>query len=271
LEIPVESVNKEHSIEDNYGFDNLCLFNMSSINENPPLCTSVKINNEIINMQLDSGSSVSVIGEQTFNKLWPKGCNLLECKQNIVTWSCEKLSVKGYFYVLVEHKNDFIELPIVVLNQPGPSILGRNWFKPLNIQVNIECQINIEETPREQQEKEVQKATTTFIPVLAETIAQHTSQDEELRRIMERVQEAASHSANNNEFMVCSDILFFKNKIVLPKSLIHTILNNYHELYHLGINDMKTMIKFTYFWSTMESDIKNKLLNCDQCKFKCQN
>ncbi|XP_065892760.1 uncharacterized protein [Dysidea avara] len=71
-----------------------------------PLVVSVKLNNVDLKMQLDTGTSISIISEATYNRLWPQGKTpaIQESHVKLKTYSGERLTVKEVIKVEVQYR-----------------------------------------------------------------------------------------------------------------------------------------------------------------------
>jgi hypothetical protein len=122
-------------------FDNLALYHMSQVSEDeeedvlPPIILPLLIDNKYVNMEVDSGAASSIIGIDTYNKLWPEGLQLYDIDRNLHTWSKELLQVKGCATVKVELNGKIHKLPLIIMFKAGPCFLGRNWFTALQINI----------------------------------------------------------------------------------------------------------------------------------------
>jgi hypothetical protein len=66
--------------------------------------------------------SVTIIGEQTYEKTWPQGTLLLHPSTvKLRTYTGEELTVLGSASVTVEYKEQKETLPLVVVEGDGPS------------------------------------------------------------------------------------------------------------------------------------------------------
>ena len=97
--------------------------------------SDVKVNNVDLKMELDTGASVSIISEATYNRLWPQGQApvLQESHVRLKTYSGEQVPVKGVMDVTVQVNEQTKQLPLVVACGNGPSLLGRDWFMTLKL------------------------------------------------------------------------------------------------------------------------------------------
>jgi len=94
-----------------------------------PLLVTVSINNASLEMEVDTGASVSIISEETYNHLWSQADAppLQESSVKLKTYSGEQIHVKGSTTVTVIYKEETKQLPLVVANGSGPSLMGRDW------------------------------------------------------------------------------------------------------------------------------------------------
>ncbi|UYV72072.1 hypothetical protein LAZ67_9001730 [Cordylochernes scorpioides] len=98
-----------------------------------------------IDMQIDSGTSRSIISERTFKALW---------KNNFFyQWDQRGLQVKGSFLANVKFKNKKAKLPLLVVTSVGPSLIGWNWFYALSVEVEIVQSISAVQEQRNDQER----------------------------------------------------------------------------------------------------------------------
>ena len=70
-----------------------------------PLVVHVSINKAEVAMEVDTGTSASIISEETYNRLWSKD-NALQLKQSDVklrTYSGEQLTIKWSIDVTVQY------------------------------------------------------------------------------------------------------------------------------------------------------------------------
>lgn len=57
-------------------------------------------------------------------------------------------------------------------------------------------------------------------------------------------------------------------QIIVPKSMRHDVLHNYHDIptaAHLGTAKMQGRIQQAFYWPTMKDDIKQYCRSCDKC------
>ena len=92
---------------------------------------SFTIQDQVIDLELDTGASMSVINENTYNQL--KNSAVLKKTQMILrTYSGEKIIPIGMIDVSVIYQNREHKLPLVVV-PGGPNLLGRNWLREIRL------------------------------------------------------------------------------------------------------------------------------------------
>ena len=71
-----------------------------------PLKVTVNVDSSELELEVDTGASVSIISEKTYNRLWPeRKPTLEESTITLRTYSGEQLAVKGTINVDVEYKD----------------------------------------------------------------------------------------------------------------------------------------------------------------------
>ena len=86
-------------------------------------------------MELDTGASVSIISEATYNHHWPQrqAPALRESHVKLKTYSGEQVAVKGVMDVTVQYNEQTEQLQLVVARGNGSSSLGRDWLMTLKL------------------------------------------------------------------------------------------------------------------------------------------
>ena len=100
-----------------------------------PYTTTVCLNGTTLQMEIDTGSALTLISETTFSKLWPKGHSphLESTSIRLQTYSGEELKVVGRMVVRVRCGEQEEDLGLVVVGGNGPSLLGRDWLGRLRL------------------------------------------------------------------------------------------------------------------------------------------
>ena len=100
----------------------------------PPYQVPLILNNGIsYQMELHTGTSVTLMSETECNKLFPRA-PLKKSSMLLRTYSGECLPVIGEMEVRVQYRPQDHNLVLTVVAGSGPSLLGRNWLQ--NIQLN---------------------------------------------------------------------------------------------------------------------------------------
>ena len=112
------------------------MYNVASSTEkkqphHPPIHVKVDLNGRSHTFELDTGASVSVCSERTYQRLWPSGERppIEPFSGRLRTYSGENLRVVGKITVCAQYRADRVTLPLVVLCGDGPSLLGRDWLR----------------------------------------------------------------------------------------------------------------------------------------------
>jgi hypothetical protein len=81
-----------------------------------------------VNMEVDTGATVSVISEESYQFLFPDKV-LQKCTMALKTYTGEPMQICGEVQVTVRYQEQGPhELPLVVIKGRGPTLLGRNWL-----------------------------------------------------------------------------------------------------------------------------------------------
>ena len=96
-----------------------------------PIEVEVSINGEPVTMQVDTGASRSVMSKRLFKSL-PVQPPLQPPDRALLTYTQEEVPVLGVAEVEVVYQNQNAVLPLVVVDTPGPPLLGREWLHRIN-------------------------------------------------------------------------------------------------------------------------------------------
>ena len=98
------------------------------LHKSPPIVVKISVDDCLITMELDTGASMSIMSEHTFKGLWP-GRSLLSTDVRLQSYSKEPIPVVGCCYVNLGYKGQSVNnVPLVVVEGSGPSLLGRDWL-----------------------------------------------------------------------------------------------------------------------------------------------
>ena len=89
----------------------------------------VKIDNEIVDMVIDTGASVSLINETLYKRL----NRTARPSKRLRTYTGEEIPVLGGCDVSVTYNNKNVDLPVMVVRGSAPCLLGRDWLEELKL------------------------------------------------------------------------------------------------------------------------------------------
>ena len=105
-------------------------FNEPSSN---PIEIQVKINDQSLTMEVDTGAAVSIISDSTRKKLFPH-LKLQPSKLILKTYTNERMQIVGQLNVYVQYGEQRKPLALVVVSGDGPNLFGRNWLKYIRLE-----------------------------------------------------------------------------------------------------------------------------------------
>jgi hypothetical protein len=82
-------------------------------------------------MEIDTGSSVSLMSKQSFNSVFGK-CELASHSAKLRTYTGEEILVLGSLVVEVQYNEQKESLTLLVIDSKGPNLMGRDWLTGLN-------------------------------------------------------------------------------------------------------------------------------------------
>ena len=132
-----KSHNSTHLMEEAETLDEqptYTLFNVTT-NVSKPLQVSLRINDADFTMEVDTGASMSLISNVTFQKLWPAHSSpvLMATQTKLRTYTGEQINVLGTISANVQFKTQQETLPLLVVDGDGPSLLGRDWLHKIKL------------------------------------------------------------------------------------------------------------------------------------------
>ena len=128
------AVTAEETVIESHQREEYMLFQVRA-GPSRPYKAVVKANGNLLPMEIDTGASVSVVGEKTLKTI-QKGETTLELQQTSVrlqAYTGETIPVLGSVIVPVEHNGQTRTLPLIVTEGSGPSLLGRDWLSALRL------------------------------------------------------------------------------------------------------------------------------------------
>lgn len=97
-----------------------------------PIMVTPRIEGVEIPMELDTGAAVSIISKANVETYFKK-YNLLHTNAKLKTYSGEEIQPAGKLKVMVELNNQKETLDLLVVNNEGPTLMGRNWLQQLKL------------------------------------------------------------------------------------------------------------------------------------------
>ena len=135
-----------------------------AVQREKPILVKVDINRIPTEMEVDTGASVTVIGESMFQRMFENHRPKLENTNiKLRTYTGEFIKAKGVAEVQVRYEDQSASLPLVVTAGEGPMLFGRNWLK--KIRLNWPQLLSVMEVNRVSENAELSKVLEKFDPV----------------------------------------------------------------------------------------------------------
>ena len=97
-----------------------------------PIKVPVSVENEQLEMLLDTGASVSIIPESLYKKSF-RDLPLMPSYEELKAYGGKSIPVRGQIKVNVKYEAQEKELPLIVVGNQGPPLLGRNRLESLRL------------------------------------------------------------------------------------------------------------------------------------------
>ena len=94
-----------------------------------PICIQLAIDNQLVEMEVDTGASVTVMSEELFRAKFNNPITLVS--QQLRIYSGEVIKPDGVVEVTVKYKSQMVDLPLVITPNNGPTLLGRNRVRKI--------------------------------------------------------------------------------------------------------------------------------------------
>ena len=121
----VKSVEKEE----------LLTVSINTVKRSDVISVTPKIEGKHLQMELDTGSAISVIPIRTYKELFSHK-PLSETKTRLKTYSGETITPAGIINVLVNYEGQEHNLDLFVVKKDSPSLFGRAWLKHIKLDWN---------------------------------------------------------------------------------------------------------------------------------------
>ena len=119
----VKTVQTEELIES----EEYPLHQLTHTSGSKPMELNINVQGKTIVMELDTGTAVTLISEETYHKLF-SDIPLQESTVKLKSYSGEDIPVLGQTQVLVKYNKQEHNLPLLVAKGNGHSLFGRNWL-----------------------------------------------------------------------------------------------------------------------------------------------
>ena len=107
-----------------------------------PITVRVHINGVGVEMEIDTGASITIMSEDTYRKLWPNiNESLRPTHVKLETYTGQQIRVKGSKMVQVQYGDQSKKLSLVVVSGSGPTQLGRDWLKEIRLDWRVICKV----------------------------------------------------------------------------------------------------------------------------------
>ena len=108
------------------------MFSITTGRGSPPWKVTVCVNDVNLEMEVDSGATFSVIGENQLS-MWGSPLVIKPSPVKLRTFTGEVIIPKGEAEVKVEYRGQTCRLPLLVTPGKRPALLGRNWLSDLRL------------------------------------------------------------------------------------------------------------------------------------------
>lgn len=108
----------------------------SSTGRSKPMEVSVTLNGVETTMEVDTGATLSVIIDKTYQFLWSVSAqkpHLKPISARLKTYTGEQIVVKGSIHVHALYQTQLAYLDLLMVAGEGPSLLGRDWLECLKL------------------------------------------------------------------------------------------------------------------------------------------
>ena len=125
----------EYEEEDDFG-----VYTLRPRMKDDPITTVVQIEGKEVTMEVDTGSAISTMQVERFEKLFPHLSHFRKGDITLLTASGEEIRPHSYHEVQVEGKTGVKSLRLYLMDLPRfPTLLGRRWMKALQLNVMSTC------------------------------------------------------------------------------------------------------------------------------------
>ena len=128
----VGKVKQEAAESDSDSTPTLFHLRSKGASNTPPITIEMKVDDCLINMEVDAGAFISLMSDSTFQGLWP-GRSLSSTQGRLWAYSREPILVLGCCYVNVSYKEQTGQFQLFVVEGTGPTLMGRDWLTQIQL------------------------------------------------------------------------------------------------------------------------------------------
>ena len=133
-----EEVEEREGVQSDSQTSPLFQVNSKGLPNAPPIKVKVKLDDCLVDIEVDTGASISMMSKSTFRQLWP-GRHLEPSPIRFQTYLKEPIPVVDCCYVHVEYMSQCCEGPFVVLSGSGPHDHQVFQGRPLQSYLHSPC------------------------------------------------------------------------------------------------------------------------------------
>ena len=137
-----------------------------------PIITYVEIDGKALLLEVDTGATLSVISEKTFQEHWrnttrPK---IKATKHRLMTNTGRYVTILGVITVSIRPRKGMQhDLPLIVVPGGRPSLLGKNWLTWLQLDLGEIHQLNPPHTEKKMQNPRLQRVLNKYAVVFEDS------------------------------------------------------------------------------------------------------
>ena len=154
----VESRNREEMHE---GIKMMHLYSLGN-RKSPPISIEMVIGGKKVEMEVDTGATVTVMGLAKCRELGLPLKDLKETMVRLKTYTGEVVKPEGVLNVVVKYEGQVETLPLVVVKGEVPALLGRNWLMKIRLNWGELFQVTVEGKAKPMVEKLLHKYAEVF-------------------------------------------------------------------------------------------------------------
>ena len=93
-----------------------------------PIMVDVEIEDTTLSMEVDTGCGVSIVSQSVYEKNFKQKVKVDKCDIKLKTFTRQTIPVMGKCMVNVNYHGKKERLPLIIVKNEGPTLLGRDWL-----------------------------------------------------------------------------------------------------------------------------------------------